>query len=212
MSADPDLLATWTRGWALTRGVSPPVRDDGGWRIEVGAEDQRRRYVFAGAAEAVARRAEAVREPYVFLKVCADAASVRPLLPGRWTLRPAGFLMTLEGTMTDGPAPADGYRVEIGPDIAPGGPVIFCIVRDATGAEAGRGRAVIVDDQVIYDRIAVEPGHRRRGLGGRIMRALEQAAGSIGKGVLVATEDGQALYRTLGWRLHSPYTTAVIPA
>ncbi len=211
MSADSDLLALWTRGWALTRGVEPPVWDDGGWRIEVGAEDQLRRYVFAGPSEALVRRAAAITESHVFLKVCADEATVRPLLPARWTLRPPGFLMTLEGAMTGRAAPDDGYRIEIGPDVRPGGPVIFCTVRDASGAEAGRGRAVIVDDRVVYDRILVEPDHQRRGLGGRIMRALETATGSLGKGALVATEDGQALYRTLGWRTQSPYTTAVIP-
>lgn len=212
MSADPDLLSLWTRGWALTRGVAPPLWDDGGWRIEVGAEDQLRRYVFAGAGEALARRAAAITEPQVFLKVCADEATVHAFLPARWTLRPPGFLMTLDGAMTGGPAPEDGYRVEIGPDLRPGGPVMFCTVRDASGAEAGCGRAVIVDDRVVYDRILVEPAHQRRGLGGRIMRALETATGSLGKGALVATEDGQALYHTLGWRTQSPYTTAVIPA
>lgn len=215
MSADSDLLspllALWTRGWSLTRGVEPPLWDDGGWRIEVGAEDQLRRYVFAEADEAMARRAVAITEPHVFLKVCADEATVRPLLPARWTLRPPGFLMTLEGAMTGGATPDDGYRIEIGPDVKPGGPVLFCTVRDASGAEAGRGRAVIIDDRVVYDRILVEPDHQRRGLGGRIMRALEAATGSLGKGALVATEDGQALYRTLGWRTQSPYTTAVIP-
>lgn len=205
-----DLLALWTRGWALTRGVAPPLRDDGGWRIEVGAEDQLRRYVFAEAGEALARRAAAVHEPHVFLKVCADEATVRPLLPDRWSLRPPGFLMTLEGAM-GGSAPDDGYRVEISPDVRPGGPVIFCTVRDASGVEAGRGRAVIVDDRVVYDRILVEPAHQRLGLGGRIMRTLETATGSLGKGALVATAEGQALYRTLGWRTQSPYTTAVIP-
>lgn len=215
MSTDSDLLALWTRGWALTRGVAPPVWDDGGWRIEVGAEDQLRRYVFAEAGEAVACRAAEITEPHVFLKVCADEATVRPLLPSRWTLRPPGFLMTLDGAMTagkmmGGPARDDGYRIEIGPDVRPGGGLVFCTVRDAAGAEAGRGRAVVVDERVVYDRILVEPAHQRRGLGGRIMRALETATGSLGKGALVATADGQALYRTLGWRTRSPYTTAVI--
>ncbi|QTC91028.1 GNAT family N-acetyltransferase [Brevundimonas goettingensis] len=211
MSADSELLALWTRGWALTRGVEPPAWDDGGWRVEVGAEDQMRRYVFAEAGEALARRAETITEAHVFLKVCAGEATARPLLPARWTLRPPGFLMTLDGAMAIGPDRDEGYRVEIGPDVRPGGPVVFCTVRDASGAEAGCGRAVIVDDRVVYDRILVEPAHQRRGLGGRIMRALETATGSLGKGALVATEDGQALYRTLGWRTVSPYTTAVIP-
>ena len=39
MIVDPDILADWTRGWALTRGVAPPVaEDDGAWRIEVDPE------------------------------------------------------------------------------------------------------------------------------------------------------------------------------
>jgi hypothetical protein len=28
--------------------------------------------------------------------------------------------------------------------------------------------------------------------------------------ILVATEDGRALYNALGWALHSPYTSAAI--
>jgi GNAT superfamily N-acetyltransferase len=207
MSVDPDLLATWTRGWALTRSVDTPVWDDGGWRIEVGAEDQLRRYVFADACEALARRAASITGPHVFLKVCADETAVRALLPERWTLRPPGFLMTLDGPMTGGPAADDDYQSEITAQ----GKAVFCTVRDASGAEAARGRAVVVEDQVIYDRVLVEPEYQRRGLGGRLMRALEAATGGPGQGVLVATAEGNALYRTLGWKLESPYTTAVIP-
>lgn len=207
MSADPDLLATWTRGWALTRGVPPPVQDDGGWRIEVGQDDQLRRYVFADVGDAVLRRAAAVSEPRIFLKVCAEAAAVRALLPHGWSLRPPGFLMTLDGAMSEGPRLPKGYTTKLSRE----GVVTFCSIRDASGAEAARGRFVIVDGRVVYDRIAVEPDHRRLGLGSHVMRSLETAGGGPRRAVLVATEAGQALYRTLGWRLHSPYTTAVIP-
>lgn len=206
MAADPDLLATWTRGWALTRGAAPPVRDDGGWRIEVGAPDQIRRFVHADIGDALARRATAIAEPRVFLKICAEAAAVRPLLPDRWVLRPPGFMMTLNGPMAGSDeAMAEGrlaFRRE--------GPVLFCTITDPAGAETARGRAVRVGHHVIYDRIAVEPAFRRRGLGGRVMRALEAEMGA-GPGVLVATEDGRALYRSLGWIRHASYTTAVIP-
>ncbi|HEX8469617.1 MAG TPA: GNAT family N-acetyltransferase [Brevundimonas sp.] len=207
MSAHPDLLAIWARGWALTRGVSPPSWDDGGWRVEVGLDDQLRRYVFAKADDAVARRAAAISEPCIFLKVCADAQEVRAILPNTWSLRPSGFLMTLDGAMSEGPPPPQGYTTSLWQD----GAVTFCTIRHASGAEAARGRFVIVDDRVIYDRIAVDPDHRRLGLGRQVMRTLETAAGGPRKAVLVATEEGQALYRTLGWGLHSPYTTAVIP-
>lgn len=42
------------------------------------------------------------------------------------------------------------------------------------------------------------------------MRALQAALGGSAKGILTATQEGQALYRTLGWRDCSPYTTAVL--
>jgi GNAT superfamily N-acetyltransferase len=166
-----------------------------------------RRFVFADADEAAARCAARIAEANVFLKVCAEEATVRALLPGGWVLRPPGFMMTLAGPMPAGAAP-DSAGVTA---ISQAGPVIFCDLLTASGEAAARGRAVIVDNRVIYDRNAVAPDHRRRGLGGQVMRALESATGGPGRAVLVATEDGQALYRLLGWRLHSPYTTAVIP-
>lgn len=206
MAADADLLAVWTRGWALTRGAASPVWDDGGWRTEVGAADQVRRFVHADVGEALERRAASITEPWVFLKVCAPDAAVRPLLPERWVLRPPGFMMTLTGSMAGSPdAEAEGRVV-----LRREGPVLFCGLTDADGAEMARGRAVRVGDHVIYDRIAVEPGYRRRGLGGRVMRALEAEMGR-GPGVLVATGEGRALYRSLGWVQHTAYTTAVIP-
>ena len=205
MSADPELLALWTRGWALTRGVSAPVWDEGGWRIEVGAPDQLRRFVFAEADGRVSERAALVREPNVFLKVCAEASDVQPLLPTGWLIRTPGFLMTLEGQMPRGRAP-DGIETVF----ETVGGVLFCRLA-LDGAEAARGRAVVVDGVTIFDRIAVDEAWRRRGLGREVMRRLQVETGSDRRGVLVATRDGRALYETLGWRLHSAYTTAASP-
>lgn len=207
MSADPELLAIWVRGWALTRSAPAPVRDDSAWRIDVGQTDQIARYVYADAGEAVGERAAAIREPFVFLKICAGAEVVRPLLDARWAIQSPGFMMTLAGTMGRRETPV-GYRFEVEP-----GPVTIVRLLDAVGAEAARGRVTVVEDRIIFDRIATAAAHQRRGLASALMRELQavgRAQGGRG-GVLVATEAGRALYDRLGWRLHTLYTTAVIP-
>lgn len=209
MSADSQLLALWTRGWAATRGVSAPVRDGAAWRIDVGLPDQFARYVFADTGPAVRDRAERIDRPWTFLKVCAEEAAVRSLLPPIWELRPPGFMMTLPGEMGgDAPAP-EGLRFEIEAD----GPVTFCRLLDSAGIETARGRVVVIDGLPVFDRIATSPDWRRRGLASRIMRRLERIARDAGgrDGVLVATAEGRALYERLGWTLHSHYSTAVIP-
>ncbi|GAA0641502.1 GNAT family N-acetyltransferase [Brevundimonas lenta] len=208
MSVDPELLAIWIRGWAVTRGVQAPVRDDGAWRVDVGQPDQIARYVYADPGEALRSRATAIRVPHVFLKVCAGADVVRPFLDERWAVQPPGFMMTLAGTM--GPpedAPA-GYRLELEP-----GPVSFARFLTGDGEEAACGRVAVVEERIIFDRILTAPEHGRRGLGSRLMRILETVGRERGgrDGVLVATEAGRALYERLGWELHAPYTTAVIP-
>jgi GNAT superfamily N-acetyltransferase len=203
MSADPELLALWTRGWALTRGVSPPVWDDGGWRIEVGAPDQVRRFVHAEADAAVLRRADRITEPNVFLKVCEDEATTMACLPCGWSVKPPGFMMTLSGAMTAASPDAEGYKVSL----EQLGAVLHCRLL-ADDVEVARGRIVVIDGAIaVYDRISVDPGHRRRGLGRRVMRTLEGEV-STRTGVLVATAEGRALYTSLGWTLHSRYTTA----
>ena len=181
--------------------------DSDAWRIDVGQPDQIARYVYADAIDAVAARAAAIRQAFVLLKVCADAETVRPLLDARWVIQPPGFMMTLSGTMGMDTAPP-GYRFEIDP-----GSVTFVRLLASDDEEAARGRVTVVEGRIIFDRIATTPAHQRRGLASAMMRKLEsigRAQGGI-DGVLVATEAGRKLYERLGWRLHSAYTTAVIP-
>ena len=206
---DPDLIDVWSRGWALTRGAAAPVEDDGGWRIEVGQPDHLRRFVFARADRAVRARAAKVEEPFVLLKVCDPEAEVRALLDDRWWVQRTGHVMRLDQPMGRVHAPSayvPVLTVEQG--------VTHCRFQTATGSEAARGRAVRIDDAVIFDRIAVEPEHRRRGLGGAVMRALQAAVAGpdLTLGLLVATDEGRALYETLGWRALSDYVTAQLPA
>lgn len=187
----------------MTRGLARPVGEGSAWRIEVGAPDQLRRFVF-GEDSLVTRQAGGIHEANVLIKVCANAATVRPLLPPGWAIRSPGFMMTLDGSMPAGMS-VGGCVTHL--ETVDG--VLFCrLIVDRV--EAARGRAVVMDEVTIFDRIAVEPAYRRRGLGSEVMRRLRAETG-LGRGVLVATSDGHALYSALGWRLHSDYTTAASP-
>lgn len=208
--ADPHIVATWARGWALAREVSPPVPDSGAFRIEVGLPDHVRRYIFAAPTAAVRQLADTITEPYIFLKVCAPPNVVSTLLPPGWSIAPQAYMMTCFGAM----APVntvlqEGYVLDIQEDI----PVPIVRILTTQGEVAAIGRIAFAGDYGIYDRIETHESHRRRKLGSVIMKTLETvgAARGISKGLLVATREGRALYETLGWRLHSLYTTAEIP-
>jgi GNAT superfamily N-acetyltransferase len=154
--------------------------------------------------------AATIADPWVFLKVCAPPEAMRAILPPRWVIQPVGFMMTCSGPMgADEAALPEGYTLDLMEDL----PVPIARVLTAEGEVAVTGRIALVEDFVIYDRIETHVDHRRRGLGRVVMRALEEIGRSRGKtqGALVATADGRALYESLGWRMHSLYSTAVIP-
>lgn len=205
----PALIEAWARGRALARGSAVPVRDGEAFRCDTGLPDERARYVFASAGPAVRALAERIVAPCIFLKVCARASVVAPLLPARWAIRPAGFLMSCDGSMTGAaPAPPPGYRIET---VAEGG-AFAVTVRDGRGVAVASGKAGRIGAMLVYDQIGTDAAYRRRGFGRVVMKALEALGdGADGPQMLVATEDGRALYRTLGWSLLSCYTTAVIP-
>lgn len=101
----------------------------------------------------------------------------------------------------------DGYRIETKCEGVLSQVKIFC--RDSELAASGF--AVETLDVFIFDRIITEPGHRRRGLGSAMIAALRtMRRESRLKEVLVATQEGRALYAKLGWAVLSPYATASI--
>src|SRR3546814_6920548 len=64
MAGAPSLLVeTWVSGWARARGTPPPERHRDGFRVEVGAPDQRTRYVFPAVSATLTRLAEDIRLP-----------------------------------------------------------------------------------------------------------------------------------------------------
>lgn len=211
--ADPDLIARWADAWAISRGAAMPAARDGGLYIHVDQPDQIGRYVFARLeADAIRPLAASIDRPLLYLKVCAPADLARPLLPRGWEIATPGYMMTAPlSVMLDRPLafPAE-FEIRITRDNS----ITFAHILDAAGEEAARGRIVAVDDLIVFDRIRTTDHYQRRGLGSAIMRALaaEARQSGIKDAMLCATPAGRELYTSLGWSLHSDYTTASLPA
>lgn len=209
LRADPALIARWAEAWAISRAAAPPVERDGGLYIHVGQPEQIGRYIFARPdAETIRPLAAAIDRPLLYLKVCAPADAVRPLLPAGWEIATPGYMMTAPLSVMLDRVPA--LPAEFSFDMTSEGSILFAHVRDSAGEEAARGRIVPMGDLVVFDRIRTAEPYQRRGLGSAIMRRLAIEAEKLGArdAMLCATPEGRHLYTALGWSLHSGYTTA----
>jgi GNAT superfamily N-acetyltransferase len=205
---DPLLVKRWLVARSVARGLPPPVPDHGGLRVETALPNETRRYIFACPTGGLGELAKAVSLPRIFLKLFGSAEEMRVLVPSRWQIQAASYMMTYEGEIGGQIQLPAGYEIELSKT----GSVTRARIL-ATGDDiAASGVAAEVDGVFIYDRIVTHAAHRRRGLGRAIMAALGSARhSSAAEQVLVATEDGRGLYSRLGWTIRSPYTTAVIP-
>ena len=203
---DTRLFEAWIHGRARARGMPPPTPHGGGYRVETGLPHETRRFVFRTLSPELVAVAEAVREPRVFVKAFVIHSELASALLPDWEIQPPGYLMIREGAASGDAAPLPhGFSVSIGLE----GSTSVALVRTLEGAVAARGRAADWHGYRIYDQIVTEPGYRRRGLGRALMAALEPDRTEVP--LLVATEAGRALYMALGWRIVSPYTSAVLP-
>ncbi|MFW2830712.1 GNAT family N-acetyltransferase [Sphingomonas sp. ID0503] len=208
MSVDPHIVRAWLAARSISRGLPLPVDDHGGWRVDSGAPDEQRRYLFATAAEGLRELGREIKAPYIALKLCAPGEALLAQLPARWRIGSDNWMM-----VWDEPAAAEcqvpqGYRLSILAE----GDRYRTVITDAAGFVAASGYAVEHDGVFIYDRIATDPAHRRRGLGTLLIRALAaRCASAAARHVLTATPEGRALYHAMGWRDYSPYATAIIP-
>ena len=127
-------------------------------------------------------------------------------MPDEWKVHAPGYFMKATGKHSERTL-ADGYSV----DVRRAGAVVEARVLSDEGAVAASGYAAETRDVFIYDRITTAAEHRRKGLGHVVMATLRSAKRHpAGPELLVATEDGKALYSTLGWQTISPYSTASI--
>ncbi len=204
-AVDAALIEAWLRTRSLSRGLPPPTPDHGGFRVETGLPHEPRRYVFPSPGPRIRALAATLEDPRILIKLCASAETLAALLPAGWSVGATGYVMSREGS-SDGPPPAlpAGYRLEI----ETAGQVAAARILAADGSLAASGRAARYGGVFGYDQIVTDAAHRRQGLGRAVMKGLEAAGRRAGDlQLLVATEEGRALYATLGWSVRSLYST-----
>ncbi|WP_183029958.1 GNAT family N-acetyltransferase [Altericroceibacterium spongiae] len=204
---DPQILKAWLSARSIARGLSAPVPEYGGFRVDTRSDTEVARWVFPQIVSGLETLAHSICKPRYFLKLCGSAEDLRALLPANWTLHAPSYFM--QATSSSWPVRhlPRGYRIALSRANAVSEVRIFSEAGDLAasgyGAEAG--------NVFIYDRIVTQPDHRRRGLGRILMQKLhETKSQTCNTQLLVATEDGRSLYATLGWKTISPYSTASI--
>ena len=211
-NADPSetaaLLRLWVQGWAVSRGVPPPVAHSDGWRVDVGLPQHKRRHVFPHISQTLRVLGETIIAPWDYLIACATSDELRAALPARWHVEAQTYFMRFDGPPPPAPALPGGYELEV----AAQGSLVVARVLAADGTLAATGYMAIAEDAAIFDRISTDVAHRRRGLGHAVMCALDAASRTLGarRGLLGATADGYAMYRTLGWHVQAPFVSGAI--
>ncbi|MDQ0791764.1 GNAT family N-acetyltransferase [Streptomyces sp. B1I3] len=203
------LIRRWLDGWTVARGLpeAEPLEpagdglrstcDQPGREVEVfalRADDEPESVARLAATVAAARRTTWLTVPTLrptTVEAVVGAAGLDLLHRSEW-------FMTTDLTEHPQHEPAAPYQCEVRTE----GPVTIVSLHAPSGEVAARGSIAVVGGDAIADRIETDPAHRRRGLGRAVMSALAEAAVSQGArtGLLIASEEGQRLYSSLGWQ------------
>lgn len=210
MSDLRDLIVHWQRGWTVARALPAAEDVGGGLRsrcLQLGRDVE---YVALDADEdpaSLARLAELVagEDAVTWLTVpTADPAAAASSLEaaGLVLLKRTERMMTVDLRAHPRSAPAAPYRIVTEADSHHGSRVFTATVRHESGEIGARGTMGLTGGYAVADRIETVPAHRRKGLASAVMGALARSAIEEGAehGVLIASEDGQHLYATLGWQ------------
>ncbi|MGN7757267.1 GNAT family N-acetyltransferase [Chryseobacterium sp. 22532] len=205
-----NIIEKWLKAWSLSRKLPLPVRYKSGFKVEVGEERQKIRYVFPEINDDFIELSKQIDEPWIYLKVCASPDEVKNRVSEKWIIQPPGYMMFCSSPMNiSRKSLGESYRLEYENYNSTTAVKII----DENGELACIGRIVLADDLAVYDRILTAENHQRKGLATFLMHELEKIAVSNGihNNFLVATEQGKSLYETMGWELYSSYTSIVIP-
>lgn len=208
MTGVAGLIRAWVHGWALSRGVGAPVAEPDGYRLDVGLPGHRVRYVLPEMTS-VAHRVRTSAAPGTWLKTSGSREELAEIVPPHWTVGPPEYLMSTALAVRPALTSPEPYRAEVIGD----GAVTDVVVRAPDGVRAAAGRAAITGGTAVIDQVVTEPAHQRRGLGRFVMRRLDEVAVAAGaeRAVLVATEEGRALYLALGWSVATEIAVAYLP-
>jgi GNAT superfamily N-acetyltransferase len=208
-SVSPDIVEKWLKGWSLSRELPLPVKFKSGFKVDVGFEKQKTRYVFPELNNDFIQLSKNLDEPWVFLKVCSLPSQIKLAVSDKWIIQPQGFMMSCFHPMTIANVTLhNDYKLKL----TTYNSTFVIEILTQKDELASIGRVVLVDDLAVYDRILTDDKHRRKGLATFLMKELEKIALSKGifKNFLVSTEEGKTLYQSLGWELYSMYTSIVI--
>lgn len=189
---------------SVARGLPSPMEDRGGYRVDTNSDSERQRWVFAEVTGGLSALARSIHAPGYLIKACATPEQLQAALPPGWQVHLPAYFM-LGPSVHPAPQRPAGYRVNVVRD----GPVSLARVVTEAGELVATGYAAETGEAFVYDRIAIDPRHRRRGLGRLVMAMLSGArrVDDVAE-LLVATEEGRALYQSLGWTTLSVYSTA----
>lgn len=217
---EPELIRRWLDGWTVARSLpeAEPVEpagdglrsrcDQPGREVEVfalRADEEPESLARLTAAVVAARQTTWLTVPT--LRPAAVEAAVAAA--GLELLHRSEWLMTTDLAEHPQHAPAAPYEREVRTE----GPVTVVSLHTPSGTVAARGTIAVVGTDAVADRIETDAAHRRRGLGRAVMGALADAAVSRGArtGLLIASEEGQHLYSSLGWHYEADVLIARVP-
>ncbi|WP_395334994.1 GNAT family N-acetyltransferase [Novosphingobium sp. BL-8H] len=204
----PSLVAAWLSARSVCRGLPLPVADRGGLRVDTALPAEARRWVFTSPGDGLREIGREVTLPRHPIKLSGPADELMAALPAGWQLQPQGHFMIWRNEVQPRRALPIGYHLETERD----GAIIAVRVLAPDGSPAANGHGAEAAGVFIYDRIETAPEHQRKGLGNVVMNALKaRRTDTALPQLLVATEEGRALYETLGWKVLSPFSTAAIP-
>jgi GNAT superfamily N-acetyltransferase len=210
MSDLRDLIVRWQRGWGVARALPAAEDVGGGLRLRCMQPGRDVEFVALDADEDLAsltRLAELVagEKTVTWLTVpTTDPAGAATALAaaGLILLKHSELLMTTDlrehpQNMLDA-----SYRLLTQVESHRGDRVVTATVRHEWGEVGAGGTLGLTGTDAIADRIATMPTHRRRGLASAIMSSLASCAIKEGAehGILIASDEGQRLYTTLGWQ------------
>jgi GNAT superfamily N-acetyltransferase len=189
----------WVRAWAHVRGLQ--VEQVDGWPIVhvLGpSRDTEIVCVDPGRAEFERLAQHAAYHPREMLTVLGrDLAAYQtaPLPPGLRVDRDDELFMT--STLVSSPADAPDRFVARW--LVDGPRAVYSL--DDGESVAAEGTVGVLETDAVFDAVETSPRHRRLGLGRHVMSALTTWAVDHGAttGLLAASVDGAALYRSVGW-------------